>query len=127
MAEALRLARRGLFTADPNPRVGCVIADDSKIIGRGWHEYAGGPHAEIAALRDANRSVRGHTAYVTLEPCNHHGRTPPCVEALLEAGIKRVVAASPDPNASVAGGGLERLREAGVAVQTGLMAEQAEL
>jgi diaminohydroxyphosphoribosylaminopyrimidine deaminase/5-amino-6-(5-phosphoribosylamino)uracil reductase len=126
MAEALRLARRGLFTSDPNPRVGCVIADDSKIIGRGWHEYAGGPHAEIAALRDANRSVRGQTAYVTLEPCNHHGRTPPCVEALLEAGIKRVVAASPDPNTAVAGGGLDRLREAGVTVQAGLMAEQAE-
>ena len=126
MAEALRLARKGLFTADPNPRVGCVIAEGSKIIGRGWHEYAGGPHAEIAALRDANRSVRGQTAYITLEPCNHQGRTPPCVDALLEAGIKRVVTAGLDPNPAVAGGGLQRLREAGVAVHTGLMAEQAE-
>jgi diaminohydroxyphosphoribosylaminopyrimidine deaminase/5-amino-6-(5-phosphoribosylamino)uracil reductase len=126
MAEALRLARRGLFTTDPNPRVGCVIADGAGIVGRGWHEAAGGPHAEIAALRDANRAVGGHTAYVTLEPCNHHGRTPPCVDALLEAGIKRVVVACPDPNPDVSGGGLGRLQEAGVEVQAGLMQEQAE-
>jgi len=126
MAEALRLARRGLFTTDPNPRVGCVIADGEKIVGRGWHEFAGGPHAEVAALRDAGCSVRGQTAYVTLEPCNHHGRTPPCVDALLEAGVARVVVASTDPNPQVNGGGLNRLREAGVAVETGLMSEAAE-
>jgi len=126
MAEALRLARRGLYTTDPNPRVGCVIADGARISGRGWHEFAGGPHAEVAALRDAGGPVRGHTAYVTLEPCNHHGRTPPCVDALLEAGIARVVVASLDPNPRVSGGGLERLRQAGVAVAGGLMSEAAE-
>lgn len=126
MAEALRLARRGLFTTDPNPRVGCVIADGGQVTGRGWHEAAGGPHAEIAALRDANGPVRGHTAYVTLEPCNHHGRTAPCVDALLEAGIARVVVASLDPNPEVSGGGMGRLGEAGVEVQSGLMEEQAE-
>jgi diaminohydroxyphosphoribosylaminopyrimidine deaminase/5-amino-6-(5-phosphoribosylamino)uracil reductase len=126
MAEALRLARRGLFTTDPNPRVGCVIADSGQVTGRGWHEAAGGPHAEIAALRDANRPVRGHTAYVTLEPCNHHGRTAPCVDALLEAGIARVVVASLDPNPEVSGGGLGRLSDAGVEVQSGLMEAEAE-
>jgi diaminohydroxyphosphoribosylaminopyrimidine deaminase/5-amino-6-(5-phosphoribosylamino)uracil reductase len=126
MSEALRLARRGLYTTDPNPRVGCVIADGVKISGRGWHEYAGSHHAEVAALRDANGTVRGQTAYVTLEPCNHHGRTPPCVDALLEAGIARVVVASLDPNRQVNGGGLGRLRQAGVTVQSGLMAEAAE-
>ena len=126
MAEALRLARRGLFTTDPNPRVGCIIADGEQIVGRGWHEFAGGPHAEVAALRDADRGVHGLTAYVTLEPCSHHGRTPPCVDALLEAGIARVVVASVDPNPQVNGGGLGRLREAGVAVETGLMTAEAE-
>ena len=126
MAEALRLARRGLFTTDPNPRVGCVIADGGVFTGRGWHEAAGGPHAEVAALRDANRPVRGHTAYVTLEPCNHHGRTAPCVDALLEAGIARVVVASLDPNPEVSGGGLGRLSDAGVEVQSGLMQAEAE-
>jgi len=126
MAEALRLARRGLYTTDPNPRVGCVIADGERVIGRGWHEAAGSPHAEIAALRDADRPVRGHTAYVTLEPCNHHGRTPPCTEALLEAGIARVVIASADPNPAVTGGGLARLRDAGLEVQSGLLEREAE-
>ncbi len=126
MAEALRLARRGLFTADPNPRVGCVIADGVNITGRGWHESTGGPHAEIVALRDAAGSVRGQTAYVTLEPCNHHGRTPPCVDALLQAGVARVVAAVRDPNPGVAGGGLDRLRAAGVEVHSGLLQQEAE-
>jgi diaminohydroxyphosphoribosylaminopyrimidine deaminase/5-amino-6-(5-phosphoribosylamino)uracil reductase len=126
MAEALRLAGRGLYTTDPNPRVGCVIADGETIRGRGWHARAGGKHAEIAALEDANGPVRGQTAYVSLEPCNHHGRTPPCTQALLEAGIARVVVASKDPNPGVAGGGLERLREAGVEVHHGLLADQAE-
>lgn len=126
MALALRLAERGLYTTDPNPRVGCVIADGQGIAGRGWHERAGGPHAEIAALRDAGRPVRGGTAYVTLEPCSHHGRTPPCVEALLEAGLARVVIASRDPNPEVDGDGVGRLRAAGLEVEVGLMADEAE-
>ncbi len=126
MATALRLARKGLFTTDPNPRVGCVIADDNSVAGLGWHEKAGAPHAEIAALRDAGDSARGKTAYVTLEPCNHHGRTAPCTEALLEAGITRVVSAVGDPSPEVNGAGLNRLQAAGVKVETGLMSEQAE-
>ena len=126
MARALRLARRGLFTTDPNPRVGCVIADGESVAGLGWHEKAGGPHAEIAALREAGDSARGKTAYVTLEPCSYHGRTPPCVDALLEAGIKRVVVAAQDPNPQVNGNGLQRLRSAGVKVESGLMAAEAE-
>jgi diaminohydroxyphosphoribosylaminopyrimidine deaminase/5-amino-6-(5-phosphoribosylamino)uracil reductase len=125
MAEALRLARRGLFTTDPNPRVGCVLADQATIRGRGWHERAGGPHAEIVALRDAGEA-RGLTAYVTLEPCCHHGRTPPCAEALVEAGITRVVIAASDPNPRVNGGGAQRLHAAGLVVETGLMAAEAE-
>jgi diaminohydroxyphosphoribosylaminopyrimidine deaminase/5-amino-6-(5-phosphoribosylamino)uracil reductase len=126
MASALRLARRGLFTTDPNPRVGCVIAGGENVAGLGWHEKAGGPHAEIAALREAGESARGKTAYVTLEPCSYHGRTPPCVDALLEAGIKRVVIAAKDPNPRVNGNGLHRLQAAGVKVETGLMATEAE-
>jgi len=130
MATALRLAQKGLFTTDPNPRVGCIIAGADGVIGAGWHEQAGGPHAEIAALRDASDDgkdrVKGMTAYVTLEPCSHQGRTPPCTDALIEAGIARVVVASKDPNPSVDGDGLARLRAAGVLVETGLMAAQAE-
>jgi diaminohydroxyphosphoribosylaminopyrimidine deaminase/5-amino-6-(5-phosphoribosylamino)uracil reductase len=126
MARALQLARRGLYTTDPNPRVGCVIADGDRLVGQGWHAFAGGPHAEIAALNDAAGSVRGMTAYVTLEPCAHHGRTPPCADALLEAGIGRVVVAVEDPSPQVAGDGLRRLREAGVTVESGLLAAQAE-
>ena len=126
MATALQLAAKGLYTTDPNPRVGCVIADDRAIVGHGWHERAGGPHAEIAALRDADRPVRGLTAYVTLEPCSHHGRTPPCVDALLEAGLARVVIASTDPNPRVNGSGLDRLRAGGVRVEAGLLADEAE-
>ncbi len=126
MSAALKLANKGLFTTDPNPRVGCVIADGRRIIGQGWHEFAGGPHAEIAALRDTDDSPGGKTAYVTLEPCAHHGRTPPCTEALLEAGIERAVIAMRDPNPRVNGGGVERLQAAGVEVETGLMAQEAE-
>jgi diaminohydroxyphosphoribosylaminopyrimidine deaminase/5-amino-6-(5-phosphoribosylamino)uracil reductase len=130
MAEALRLARKGLYTTDPNPRVGCVIADGTQISGRGWHAAAGGPHAEIAALQDAAlrrpaASLCGQTAYVTLEPCSHHGRTPPCADALVAAGIVRVVIACADPNPRVNGGGVARLRAAGVEVQSGLMAAAA--
>ncbi|WP_018716350.1 bifunctional diaminohydroxyphosphoribosylaminopyrimidine deaminase/5-amino-6-(5-phosphoribosylamino)uracil reductase RibD [Arhodomonas aquaeolei] len=125
MARAIRLARRGLYTTDPNPRVGCVIARAGEIVGEGWHERAGGPHAEVHALRAAGAAARGATAYVTLEPCAHHGRTPPCADALAEAGVARVVAAGTDPNPAVAGGGLERLRLAGVETAAGLMAAQA--
>jgi diaminohydroxyphosphoribosylaminopyrimidine deaminase/5-amino-6-(5-phosphoribosylamino)uracil reductase len=126
MARALRLAARGLHTTDPNPRVGCVIAAGDAVLGQGWHEQAGGPHAEINALRDASGGVSGATAYVTLEPCAHHGRTPPCAEALVEAGIGRVVFAAEDPNPTVDGGGADRLRAAGVAVESGLLAAEAE-
>jgi diaminohydroxyphosphoribosylaminopyrimidine deaminase/5-amino-6-(5-phosphoribosylamino)uracil reductase len=126
MATALKLAARGIFSPHPNPRVGCVISNTQNILGRGWHEFAGGPHAEIAALRDAREDVKGSTAYITLEPCSHHGRTPPCTEALLSAGISRVVVASADPNPQVNGQGLKKLRDAGLAVETGLMAAEAE-
>ena len=125
MAEAIRLARRGLRTTAPNPRVGCVIAHGERVIARGFHQRAGEAHAEVEALRAAREPVRGATAYVTLEPCSHHGRTPPCAEALIGAGVARVVAASLDPNPLVAGRGLERLRAAGVAVGSGLLEREA--
>jgi diaminohydroxyphosphoribosylaminopyrimidine deaminase/5-amino-6-(5-phosphoribosylamino)uracil reductase len=121
MARALRLAARGLYTTQPNPRVGCVIARDDAIVGEGWHRHAGGPHAEIFALRAAGETARGATAYVTLEPCSHHGRTPPCADALIEAGIARIVVASPDPNPKVASAGLRRLRQAAIAIEAGLL------
>jgi diaminohydroxyphosphoribosylaminopyrimidine deaminase/5-amino-6-(5-phosphoribosylamino)uracil reductase len=125
MAEALRLAERGLFTTTPNPRVGCVIAAGGEVVGRGHHQRAGGPHAEVAALGEAGERARGATAYVTLEPCSHHGRTPPCVDALAAAGIARVVVAAADPN-PLARHGADRLRERGVHVDLGLMAAEAE-
>ncbi len=121
MARALELAERGLWTTDPNPRVGCVIADGERVIAEGWHERAGGPHAEAMALAAAGAAARGATAYVTLEPCCHHGRTPPCADALIGAGIARVVYAMRDPNPRVAGGGIARLAAAGVAVEGGLL------
>lgn len=126
MALALREAARGLFTTRPNPRVGCVIAAGSRVIATGWHEFAGGPHAEVVALERAGAAARGATAYVTLEPCSHHGRTPPCADALLNAGIARVVIATGDPHEAVNGAGRRRLEEAGIQVETGLMAEEAE-
>ena len=125
MAEALRLAEMGLFSATPNPRVGCVIVRDGQAVGAGWHEKAGAPHAEVLALRAAGAQARGATAYVSLEPCSHHGRTPPCVDALIAAGIARVVAAMRDPNPSVSGSGFAALRAAGIQVESGLMEEQA--
>lgn len=121
MARALQLAERGLHTTRPNPRVGCVLVRGGAIVGEGWHERAGEPHAEVHALRAAGESARGATAYVTLEPCSHHGRTPPCADALIAAGVTRVVAAVRDPNPQVAGQGLEKLRAAGIAVEHGLM------
>jgi diaminohydroxyphosphoribosylaminopyrimidine deaminase/5-amino-6-(5-phosphoribosylamino)uracil reductase len=128
MARALELAAFGLQTAHPNPRVGCVIARGEQIIGEGWHVRAGEPHAEVHALRAAGAAASGATAYVTLEPCSHHGRTPPCAQALLDAGIGRVVFALEDPNPRVNGGGARLLRERGVPVQSGLLqTEAAEL
>lgn len=125
MARALRLAEKGLYTATPNPRVGCVIARDDAVVGDGFHARAGEPHAEIHALRAAGVLARGATAYVTLEPCSHHGRTPPCAEALVEAGVSRVVAAMRDPNPLVAGKGLAKLAGAGIATECGLLETQA--
>ena len=127
MARALVLAERGLYTTTPNPRVGCVIVNGGEIAGEGFHERAGSPHAEVAALADARargRNVEGATVFVTLEPCNRHGRTPPCVDALLAARIGRVVAAMRDPN-PVQGDGAARLRAAGVRVDVGLLEDQA--
>jgi len=125
MAEALALAERGLYTTHPNPRVGCVIAHGDEIVGRGWHERAGGPHAEIGALEQAGAHAHGATVYVTLEPCSHHGRTPPCADALIAAGVSKVVCAVGDPHPAVNGGGIERLAAAGIEVRIGLMEEQA--
>lgn len=125
MAHALRLAERAAYTARPNPMVGCVIARDEVVVGEGWHQRTGGPHAEVFALRQAGAQARGATAYVTLEPCAHHGRTPPCALALIEAGVARVVAAMRDPFPKVDGGGFVLLREAGIEVAEGLIAAQA--
>ena len=125
MARALRLAERGLFTTQPNPRVGCVIAQGGEIVGEGWHQRAGEPHAEVFALQAAGERARGATAYVTLEPCSHHGRTPPCADALIEAGVARVVFASGDPNPKVAGAGIQRMRDVGIVVASGLMRDAA--
>jgi diaminohydroxyphosphoribosylaminopyrimidine deaminase/5-amino-6-(5-phosphoribosylamino)uracil reductase len=125
MARALELARRGLWTTDPNPRVGCVLVHEGRVIGEGWHEQAGGPHAEAVALASAGPSARGATAYVTLEPCCHQGRTPPCTDALIAAGVARVVYAMQDPNPRVDGGGARRLAAAGIAVEGGLLAPEA--
>jgi diaminohydroxyphosphoribosylaminopyrimidine deaminase/5-amino-6-(5-phosphoribosylamino)uracil reductase len=126
MARALELARKGLWSTDPNPRVGCVIVNQGEIVGEGWHQIAGEAHAEVHALAAAGEKARGGTAYVTLEPCNHQGRTPPCAEALVRHGLARVVAAMEDPNPLVAGKGLKRLQDAGITTQSGLLAQDAE-
>lgn len=126
MARAFELARRGRFTTTPNPNVGCVIVRDGEIVGEGYHLRAGEPHAEVHALRMAGERAKGATAYVTLEPCSHHGRTPPCADALVAAGVTRVVASMQDPNPEVAGRGLYRLKQAGIDVSHGLMHSEAE-
>lgn len=126
MARALKLAQRGRFTTHPNPNVGCVIVNHGEIVGEGFHYRAGEPHAEVHALRMAGEKAKGATAYVTLEPCSHHGRTPPCCDALIAAGVSRVVAAMQDPNPQVAGRGLHRLKQAGIEVSHGLMMNEAE-
>lgn len=125
MARALELARKGVYSTHPNPRVGCVIVAAGQVVGEGWHARAGEPHAEVHALRQAGAKARGATAYVTLEPCSHHGRTPPCAEALVQAGVARVVAAMQDPNPQVAGRGLARLQDAGIEVACGVLESEA--
>ena len=130
MSRALQLARRGLYSTDPNPRVACIIVKDDVVLSEGWHQKAGQPHAEIEALKNAldnhtSADVSGATCYVTLEPCAHHGRTPPCTESLIKAGIRRVVAATIDPNPLVAGKGLQQLMEANIETESGLMESQA--
>ena len=125
MARALELARKGRYSTHPNPRVGCVIVQAGVVVGEGWHVRAGEPHAEVHALREAGENARGATAYVTLEPCSHFGRTPPCADALVKAGVARVVAAMQDPNPEVAGRGLKRLADAGIAVHSGVLEGEA--
>ncbi len=125
MAEAIQLARQGVYTTSPNPNVGALIVKDGAVIGRGYHKQAGGPHAEVFALREAGTAAMGATCYVTLEPCSHHGRTPPCAEALLTAGVARVVIAMQDPNPQVAGRGVAILRAAGIQVDIGLLEAEA--
>jgi len=126
MARAIRLAKKGRFTTSPNPNVGCVIVKKGCIVGEGFHFKAGEPHAEVHAMRMAVAKTKGATAYVTLEPCSHYGRTPPCAKGLIDAGIKRVVVAMVDPNPQVSGRGLKMLQDAGIEVLSGLMAQQAE-
>lgn len=126
MARAIRLARNGLYTTNPNPRVGCVLVKDEEIVGEGFHFRAGEGHAEVNALAMAGEKAQGATAYVTLEPCSHYGRTPPCSEALIKAGVARVVAAMVDPNPQVAGRGLSMLQEAGIAAESGLLEDEAK-
>lgn len=125
MSRALELARRGFYTAHPNPRVGCVIVRDGRVVGEGWHRKAGEAHAEIAALDAAGADAKGATIYVNLEPCSHHGKTPPCADALITAGVAEVIAAMIDPNDKVSGDGRSALGDAGIRVRTGLMQDEA--
>jgi len=125
MARALQLANRGVATTHPNPRVGCIIVKNNEVIAEGWHEKAGLAHAEIVALKQAGEKARGATAYVTLEPCSHYGRTPPCADALVESGISEVIIAMQDPNPLVAGQGVQKLTEAGIRVRSGLLQNEA--
>jgi len=125
MQRAIDLARNGMYSTKPNPAVGCVITQQEKVIGEGWHHKAGEPHAERIALASATESVKGATVYVTLEPCSHHGKTPPCANALIESGVTRVVIAMQDPNPLVAGEGIKRLQQAGITVDCGILSESA--
>jgi diaminohydroxyphosphoribosylaminopyrimidine deaminase/5-amino-6-(5-phosphoribosylamino)uracil reductase len=125
MQRALTLAKKGLFTTKPNPRVGCVLVKDNKIVGEGWHQFSGGPHAEVEALKMAGEQARGATCYVTLEPCAHVGKTGPCSKALIEAGIVRVVAAMKDPNVLVSGKGFAECEAAGISCKFGLFESEA--
>ncbi|HLB31728.1 MAG TPA: bifunctional diaminohydroxyphosphoribosylaminopyrimidine deaminase/5-amino-6-(5-phosphoribosylamino)uracil reductase RibD, partial [Gammaproteobacteria bacterium] len=125
MGRALQLAERGLYSAHPNPRVGCVLVREGKIIGEGWHRAPGEPHAEVNAIASAGNDVQGATCYVTLEPCSHTGRTPPCTDALIKAGVGRVIAAMEDPYPEVSGRGLKALEQAGIPAASGLLSEQA--
>lgn len=125
MLRALQLAAKGMNTCTPNPRVGCVLVRDNTVVGEGWHRRRGEAHAEVLALAEAGARAQGSTAYITLEPCNHQGSTPPCVDALIEARVGRVIAAMEDPNPSVNGQGLERLRAAGIDVRCGLLRHEA--
>lgn len=126
MTKAIALANRGLFTTDPNPRVGCVLVKDNVTVGEGWHERAGGPHAEINALKQAGDKAHGATAYISLEPCCHHGRTPPCTDALIKAGVSRVVGAMSDPNPEVSDQGYQQLDAAGISVEKDVLKIEAE-
>ncbi len=126
MARALQLAERGIYTADPNPRVGCVIIKDNTVVGEGWHQKAGEYHAEINALRMAGDYACGSDCYVTLEPCSHYGRTPPCTDALIKSGIKRIFIAASDPNPANQGQGIARLKEAGITTQLGILKDEAQ-
>lgn len=125
MSRAIELAKRGLYTTHPNPRVGCVLVKNGKVIGEGWHERAGEAHAEVNALKAAGNKAKGATAYVTLEPCCHHGRTPPCSEALINAGVTKVIAAMQDPHDKVAGHGIVQLQKAGIETAIGLLEDEA--
>ncbi|MDG6773213.1 bifunctional diaminohydroxyphosphoribosylaminopyrimidine deaminase/5-amino-6-(5-phosphoribosylamino)uracil reductase RibD [Thiomicrorhabdus sp. ZW0627] len=125
MQLAIDLAGKGIYSTKPNPAVGCILVKNGSIVGQGWHRKAGLPHAERVALAEAGDEAQGSTAYVTLEPCSHHGRTPPCADGLIEAGVARVVVAMRDPNPLVAGSGIERMQQAGIAVEVGLLSEQA--
>ncbi len=125
MSRAIELAKKGIYSTKPNPAVGCVIVNDGQVVGEGWHKMAGMPHAEREALAQAGELAKGATAYVTLEPCSHYGRTPPCADGLLEAGVARVVVAMQDPNPLVAGNGINKLQQAGVEVQVGLLETEA--
>jgi diaminohydroxyphosphoribosylaminopyrimidine deaminase/5-amino-6-(5-phosphoribosylamino)uracil reductase len=125
MARAIALAKKGWYTTDPNPRVGCVLVKAGNIIAEGWHQRAGGPHAEIAALQQVE-SAQGASCYVTLEPCSHHGRTGPCCDALIQAGVSRVIVAMQDPNPLVSGQGIEKMRAAGIEVDVGVLSAEAE-
>ena len=127
MQRALTLAARGLETCDPNPRVGCVIAQGGRIVGEAWHERAGEAHAEVTALRAAGGRAAGASVYVTLEPCSHHGRTPPCADSLITAGIARCVIATQDPNPQVSGQGIEKLRAAGIEITLGVQIGRAHV